>query len=761
MKKNIILLSIALACTVCLKAQNISGKVIGNDSISIPFATVSLLQANDSTYITGVTSNEDGTFSFDVSPVNKLVRVSYIGYETFILPATNSMTVLLEPSEQNMKEVVVTAVRPTFRMKQGIFVSNIQGTVFSKIGKAIDVLQQLPMMSSDGVCVLGRGTPLVYINNKLMRSWSELDRISSDMIKEIKIDMNPGAKYSSSVRAVLFITTIKPVGKGVGGTMTMKESVSSCWKTDGWLDLNYRKKGLDVFLSSSFSTFSNSHYKRQDVYDFQYKGKNITADYAGDGYNSSKNGFVSVGFNDQLTANQSLGATYTFTRLFSSNSDQNYHNHVQQDDVHTEFNTSSHHFSQSGNHNVSIYYENKFSEKFAINVDGTYAYNDANDKQIIVDTQADNCSTLIPVTEVKSDLGALKAVLTSSVGGAKLEYGIETTYTHFRQKYNIENKDYSGVLKTNDNESKQSAANVFINYSQSFGKLYTQLGLKYEYANYDYYASGKWLDESSRTYHRLLPSVSFSYDLNRLSLMLSYNIYTSSPSYSQLDEGLQYISDFRYNKGNSLLKPTYNHEISLNASYRGIQFMSNYTYGKDAIVTWFDVMDQIPAVLSGDFNHSYSSMYAALSYAPTFFKVWKPSWNLWGYKQWLTNNGISYSRPQFGLQWKNLLVLPKNWFVIVNANGNLRGNSDTYMSQPSVRVDLAVQKNMKNWWIKLSALNMFNVKEKGYSQYADTYTSHCVDYRQPAISLTVSYSFNPAKSKYKGKTAGQSELIRL
>ena len=101
--------------------------------------------------------------------------------------------------------------------------------------------------------------------------------------------------------------------------------------------------------------------------------------------------------------------------------------------------------------------------------------------------------------------------------------------------------------------------------------------------------------------------------------MLSYNIYTNSPSYSQLDEGLQYISDFRYNKGNSLLKPTYNHEVSFNASYRDIQFMCNYTYGKDAMITWFDVMEQIPAVLSRDVNHSYSGMYASLSYAPTFF----------------------------------------------------------------------------------------------------------------------------------------------
>ena len=138
---------------------------------------MSLLQANDSTYITGAMSNEDGTFAFETAPANKLVRISYVGYKTLILPATDKMVITLQPSEQSLKEVTVTAVRPTFKMKQGVFVSNIQGTVFSKLGKATDVLQQLPMMSSSGISVLGRGTPLVYINNKLMHGWSELERI--------------------------------------------------------------------------------------------------------------------------------------------------------------------------------------------------------------------------------------------------------------------------------------------------------------------------------------------------------------------------------------------------------------------------------------------------------------------------------------------------------------------------------------------------------------------------------------------------------
>lgn len=68
---------------------------------------------------------------------------------------------------------------------------------------------------------------------------------------------------------------------------------------------------------------------------------------------------------------------------------------------------------------------------------------------------------------------------------------------------------------------------------------------------------------------------------------------------------------------------------------------------------------------------------------------------------------------------------------------------------------------VKNLWVKLAASNLFNAKEKGYSEYKGVYTSHWVDTRQPSISLTISYSFNPAKSKYKGKTAGEDELRRL
>ena len=760
MKKYAILLPAALAYATCMNAQGIKGRVMENDSTPVPYATVALLQASDSSYVTGTIGDLDGAFAFQTDPDNKIIRVSYVGYETVFLPAAGNMTVTLPPAAQSLREVTVTAVRPTFKMEKGVFVTNIQGTAFSKLGRAEDVLQQLPLMSADGISVLGRGTPLIYINNKLMRDNSELERLSSDMIKDIKIDMNPGAKHGNA-RAVLYITTTKPVGEGLGGSVYLRENMADGGSIAGWLNLNYRKKGLDIFSNSGYQRTYNWKGTMYDIYDFKHNGQDLNVEYAGDYNTSSKYGYTSIGFNNQFGEKQSIGAIYTFTRTPSNHYEQEMHNTVRLGDACTEFRTHSKNFSQNSNHKVSVYYENQLSDRLALNVDGVYTHHNNYQKQTVTDRQADNETTLTPVNKAESDMGALKTVLSSSIGEGKLEYGFEGTYTRFHQNYYVENQDYSGVLTTNDNESRQKAANVFVEYSRSFGKFYTRIGMKYEYADYEYFVQGQLMEDNSRTYHRILPSLSLSYSMDRLSLMLSYDIHTQNPTYSQLDDALKYINDFRYYKGNSLLKPTYSHGVSLSASYKDFLLTCNYSYKKDGFVTWFKVMEQNPVILAGENNQDFSSLNSSISYSPTFFKIWKPSWSLWMYKQWLSYGGMSYSRPQIGLQWKNHITLPKNWVVTLNAIGNLKGNSDTYMGKAFLRTNITLLKNWKNFRARLSASNIFNSKERGYTLCNGIYYLHEMDYHRPTISLTLSYSFNPAKSKYKGKSAGESELRRL
>ena len=761
MRKIFLFIALLVAYSASLYSQSICGGVKDKDGLAISFASVMLLEEQDSAVVAGCVTGEDGSFSFESASNGRLLKVACVGYESVFVSAADSVLVVLNPVENLLQDAIITARRPTFKLEKGLFVSKIEGTVYSKLGMATDVLRQLPMMSSEGISVLGRGVPLIYINNRKMRNAAELQRITSDMIKEIKIDLNPGAKYGSDVRAVVHIFTNRPVGEGLGGNLSLMETVSSAWSTDGWLNLNYRKKGLDVFLSGFYNTYSAQHYRRKDSYAFDYEGKDVYAEYDGDGYNSSKNGSTSLGINYQINSKQFVGATYSFSRIFSFNQTQDYQNRMLLADSESFFNTNTHAHSHNGSHNVSAYYENTFSDKLSMNVDATYYHYENYNKQTAVEDREGEVSMLVPVTRSQFDLGALSTKMVADVFKGELECGFEGTYTNFRHDYHLNNDDYTGILEQGDNESRQTAARVFFNYSRGFKNLFTQFGLKYEYTSYDYFSSGTRLKESCKTFHYVLPSVSFSYRLQNLSLMLSYNIYTRRPNYSDLDETIQYISSIRYYRGNSQLKSTYDHNVSLTASYKDFQLVLDYSYYRDASISLFNVMAGMPAILSTDKNFSYPNFYMNLSYSPTFFRIWRPTFNAWLNKQWLTYDGVSYRRPVLGFQWKNMIVLPKDWLMIVNADGKLKGTSNTYTSRLAFTVGMYVQKNMQNCWIRAGVSDLFNTKEKGFSEFANVYTAHRVNYFNPSFHVTFSYSFNVAKSRYKGETAGQSEISRL
>ena len=67
-----------------VSAQAINGKLIDENSQPLPYANVVLLSLPDSTFVTGIVSGEDGTFTLQAEQPNLLLRVSSVGYVTLI-----------------------------------------------------------------------------------------------------------------------------------------------------------------------------------------------------------------------------------------------------------------------------------------------------------------------------------------------------------------------------------------------------------------------------------------------------------------------------------------------------------------------------------------------------------------------------------------------------------------------------------------------------------------------------------------------------
>ena len=88
-------------------------------------------------------------------------------------------------------------------------VTRIEGTPLAQSGTLGEMLIKVPGMtgSDEAPEVLGKGSPLIYINGRKMRDASELKRLHSEDIRDVEVINAPGAQYDAQVRAVVRIRT--------------------------------------------------------------------------------------------------------------------------------------------------------------------------------------------------------------------------------------------------------------------------------------------------------------------------------------------------------------------------------------------------------------------------------------------------------------------------------------------------------------------------------------------------------------------------
>ena len=159
--------------------RHLTGTIIDEQGQPVPYANVYLLQTSDSTLIGGGVSNEAGLFVIpcDVRPV--VARISFIGYKTLTRQFNSSEvgTIRMQPDSYRLNGVEVKGSRPLVRIKDDAFVTTVEGSYLSKMGTGNDVLTHIPGVLHNGsnIEVIGRGTPLVYINGRQMRDLGEHD----------------------------------------------------------------------------------------------------------------------------------------------------------------------------------------------------------------------------------------------------------------------------------------------------------------------------------------------------------------------------------------------------------------------------------------------------------------------------------------------------------------------------------------------------------------------------------------------------------
>ena len=160
------------------------GKVVDEQGQPIEFANVAVLSKADSTVLCGTVTAEDGTFNIVTKENDGIMMVAILGYRTVYLAPVDGAVITLREDSSLLESAVTTAIMPKTKLTGEGLQTNVRGSVLENAGTAKDVLARTPglIKGQNGLEVIGKGAPLVYINGHKLTDATELDRLQSNEI---------------------------------------------------------------------------------------------------------------------------------------------------------------------------------------------------------------------------------------------------------------------------------------------------------------------------------------------------------------------------------------------------------------------------------------------------------------------------------------------------------------------------------------------------------------------------------------------------
>ncbi len=765
--KRLILFSTMCLVAIASTAQCISGRVTDEQAQPMPFANVVLLSRSDSAYIAGAVTKDDGSFSIATDNQDGLLKVSSVGYIIRYIDARqgNVGDIQMQPDTQMLGEVVVKGSRPLVKMKDDALVTTVEGSYLSKTGTAGDVLGKIPGVISNhgGVEVLGRGTPLIYINGRQMRNKSELDQLSSDQIKDVEVVMTPGAKYDATVKSVIRIKTIRPVGEGFSFNSRTVAGVNHYVYGLEELNLNYRTGGLDIFGMAEYENRRSrqTNDSRQDTYLQSHYQQNSLIHY----YNKNQMLAGKLGFNYMLNDNHSIGMTYTVTSRPNSQTSDYFTTMLIGQQTDDQITGRGKVDGDDIQHIISGYYAGQ-TGKWSLDANADVLLQKQNSDNLTFEdaTQGDN-RTVTTRNDVKNRLYAAKFVAGHPLWKGKLEIGAEGTYVHRTDVFgNVEN-----IISASNTKIEENSTAAFVQLMQRLNKLTLIAGLRYEYLNSRYYEGGVKMGDESRTYSDLFPSLMLMYPLKNVRARLSYSRNINRPAFSQLSGNVKYINRYTYESGNPYLKPSYRDNLSLALNYKWLTGMIDYARVHDYIITSYSSYNDDPtiALLRKDNARGYDNLSLMVSAAPTFGK-YHPQLMLATQMQNLEvqfrGETKKMNSPMAIVRFNNAVNLPFDSWLNADFSWRSAGDAENIHLAQSWQFDISLYKAFWNdcLTVKLACTDLFgSIRQKAtiFSDIREIYLDKRLDTRN--LELTVRYNFNPAKSKYRGQGAGNDVKSRF
>lgn len=645
--------------------------------------------------------------------------------------------------------------------------TRIENSVLSRLGTANDVLSQLPFVKGENgkYTIFGRGTPLIYLNNRLLWDNDELKQLKSSDIKDVKIILYPGSQYDASVGSVIRITTIKLVGEGLSGSLYTFIRKQRHFDHYEYLDLNYRKNKLDLFCKISYDkTVYEQNQKDETILNLNKKyitqnDKKMKA--------NSHSWATTIGTNYSFLPTHLIGLRYMYFCSPAGNWDFRgktiHFINDENDDNYMSINLTD---RKTHRHYLNTYYHNELKNNTTIHFESDLIKGGSTSEQSSDYKNLVNNEDMLVKSNSETDysLYAGKLVIEKPLASGKINIGGESSYTDNNQIYEMLNNKVSEDLPSNKDKSRQFLIAAFSAIDYTWTKFSLSAGLRYEHIDFKYYYNNEFSKEQSRIYNNWFPSLSFSYKTDYISMALGHKTIVRRPNYNNLRSSITYNSPYNYEGGNPSLKPMFTNKLSYTFGWKDLQLEVSCNWIKDDLLFIAEQFKDKPVSLFTMINLPYSErLDAYVSYSPTI-KAWKPVFAVGFDKQNLHFKNHAYNKLYYSYTWNNMIRLPKDFQLALNIRGNLQGNSDISIYKPAFRTDIKLSKNFydNKLSVVLNATDIFATDLERWSMNAGTvYFDKWNDRDSRGLNLQLTYRFNTSKTKYKGEGTSNSEINRL
>jgi outer membrane cobalamin receptor len=765
----------------------LSGKVIDADSGEpLVYATVSVLNAGDSSLITGAATDENGRFQLETNQQHFLVRIDYIAYQaqyfSDLAAADRSEidleTIALQASETILKEVRVEAKKEQVEIGLDRKIFNVSEDLSRFGGNAQDILNNIPSVTVDvdgNVSLRGSSSVRILINGRQsglvgISGPDALRQLPSNLVERVEVITNPSAKYDAEGMAgIINIVLKKEEERGLQGSFDLFAGYPHNYNAVA--NLNFRTNKLNFFGSYGFqyrdspgSSYSKRYITEDDTTTLLIQDRTFNR--------KEFSHTLRLGLDYTFIPNNTITGSFLYRYGDGDNiSDIYYYEYLGEDALTGAKQRRFEEMELEPNIDYTITYLRKFEGKdhqLTVDIDYTYGYEEeiADIDEFLISEEIPPNDPLLTqhsdLVETNDNLVLQADYSRPVLSGGRLELGYKSSIRNINNDYMVE--------EVQDGEWVElpGLTNQF-NYDEDIHALYSTFGNK---ANNFSYQVGIRLEatriitelaetgeRADKDYNNLFPTGHFAYNLPRdNTIQISYSRRISRPWYRYLSPFYNYTDPYYIRTGNPDLDPEFTHALELSQ-------LKNWNKASLSSAVYYrhtdGVIQRIQTVENDVTISRPENLSTEHSYGLEFIVSADP------YKWWKLNGSANFFRSivDGGNLDQQLQADTYSWFGRINSRIDLPYNVDfqlmfnyraPYQTTQGRRnaysyLDLALTRDVLHdrGTLSLRVSDLFNSRRYGGTTTGENFYIE-QEYRRQVRQVTLGFSYRLNKEKNRG-----------